>query len=162
MVDKISHLNRTARRLYNVFGREPTDEELGAELEINASRVAEMRVANNRPLSLDAPIGDEESNTFAEVIEDQNAGSPLGHLEAKAVTRVLRELITTLSPREVQILRARFGLDGLPSQNLEEVGLSLGVTRERVRQLQNRSLLKLRKLLEKLEKPATDPALSDK
>src|SRR4029079_13634738 len=95
-----------------VFGREPTDEELAAELGITESRVAEMRQAGNRPLSLDAPVGDEASNTFAEIIEGQNADSPLAHLESKALIRVLRDMVSSLSDREATILQARYGLDG--------------------------------------------------
>lgn len=157
LVDKISNLHRTARRLHDVFGREPTDEELAAELGITTTRVAEMRQAGNRPLSLDAPVGDETSNTFAEIIEDQNADSPLAHLESKALIRVLRDMVGSLSQREASILQARYGLDGARPKCLDEIGTQFGITRERVRQIQNKALGKLRTLLEKLEKPAAQP-----
>jgi RNA polymerase primary sigma factor len=157
LVDKISKLNRTARRLHEVLGREPTDEELAEEFGSTASRVAEMRVAGNRPLSLDAPVGsDDDSATFADVVEDQNAEMPLRKLESKAVARILAEMMGSLSARENDILRARFGLDGSAPKRLDEVGADLGVSRERVRQLQNRSLGKLRKLMQKFETPTTD------
>jgi RNA polymerase primary sigma factor len=154
MVAKISSLNRTARRMSEVLGRDPSDEELGEELGISASRVGEMRLSANRPLSLDAPVrGEDASSTFGEIIEDQNVDTASHELEAKVSANILRKLVDTLSPREAHIVRARFGLDGSKPQNLEEVGMRLGVTRERIRQIQNKALVKLRALLEKLETP---------
>jgi RNA polymerase primary sigma factor len=155
LVDKISKMRRTAMRLQEEFGREPTDEELGEELGISASRVAQMRMAAIRPASLDAPIGDEDSNNFAEVVQDEAADTPYEQLEDKTVTKMLQEMVKTLDPREATILRARFGLDGGPEKTLEEVGEKFGVTRERVRQIQNIALKKLRKMIEKLEAAKT-------
>lgn len=151
LVDKISKMRRTAMRLQEELGREPTDEELGEELGISATRVAQMRMAAIRPASLDAPIGDEDSNNFAEVVQDESADTPYEQLEEKTVTRMLQEMVKTLDPREATILRARFGLDGGPQKTLEEVGQKFGVTRERVRQIQNIALKKLRKMIEKME-----------
>jgi RNA polymerase primary sigma factor len=151
LVDKISKMRRTAMRLQEVFGREPTDEELGEELGISAARVAQLRTAAIRPASLDAPIGDDDSNNFAEVVQDENADTPYEQLEEKTVTRMLQEMVKTLDEREATILRYRFGLDGGPEKTLEEVGQRFGVTRERVRQIQNIALAKLRKMIEKLE-----------
>lgn len=155
LVDKISKMRRTAMRLQEELGREPTDEELGGELGISASRVSQMRLAAIRPASLDAPIGDEDSNNFAEVVQDEAADTPYEQLEEKTVTRMLQEMVKTLDPREATILRARFGLDGGPEKTLEEVGEKFGVTRERVRQIQNIALKKLRKMIEKLEAAKT-------
>jgi RNA polymerase primary sigma factor len=151
LVDKIAKMRRTAMRLQEEFGREPTDDELAGELGISASRVAQMRTAAIRPASLDAPIGDDESNNFAEVVQDENADTPYEQLEEKTVTGMLHEMIKTLDPREATILRYRFGLDGGSEKTLEEVGEKFGVTRERVRQIQNIALNKLRKMIEKLE-----------
>jgi RNA polymerase primary sigma factor len=151
LVDKISKMRRTAMRLQEELGREPTDEELGQELGISSARIAQMRMAAVRPASLDAPIGDEDSNNFAEVVEDESADTPYEQLEGKTVTKMLQEMVKTLDPREATILRARFGLDGGPEKTLEEVGEKFGVTRERVRQIQNIALRKLRKMIEKLE-----------
>lgn len=151
LVDKISKMRRTAMRLQEEFGREPTDDELAEELGITASRVTQLRTAAIRPASLDAPIGDDESNNFAEVVQDENAFTPYEQLEDKTVTRMLQEMIKTLDPREATILRYRFGLDGGSEKTLEEVGQKFGVTRERVRQIQNIALNKLRKMIEKLE-----------
>jgi RNA polymerase primary sigma factor len=155
LVDKISKMRRTAMRLQEELGREPTDDELGEELGITASRVAQMRMAAIRPASLDAPIGDEDSNNFAEVVQDESADTPYEQLEEKTVTRMLQEMVKTLDPREATILRARFGLDGGSQKTLEEVGQKFGVTRERVRQIQNIALKKLRKMIEKMESTKT-------
>lgn len=138
-------------RLQEVFGREPTDEELGEEMGIAASRVAQMRTAAIRPASLDAPIGDDDSNNFSEIVQDEAAHTPYQQLEDKTVTRMLQEMVKTLDPREATILRYRFALDGGTEKTLEEVGEKFGVTRERVRQIQNIALNKLRKMIEKLE-----------
>ena len=151
LVDKISKMRRTSMRLQEELGREPTDEELAGELDIAPSRVTQMRLAAIRPASLDAPIGDEDSNNFAEVVQDENADTPYQLLEDKTVTKMLQEMVTTLDTREATILRSRFGLDGGPERTLEEVGAKFGVTRERVRQIQNIALRKLRKMIEKLE-----------
>jgi RNA polymerase primary sigma factor len=114
-----------------------------------------MRMAAIRPASLDAPIGDEDSNNFAEVVQDESADTPYEQLEEKTVTRMLQEMVKTLDSREATILRARFGLDGGPEKTLEEVGQKFGVTRERVRQIQNIALKKLRKMIEKIEATRT-------
>ncbi|MGP8237626.1 MAG: RNA polymerase sigma factor RpoD/SigA [Limisphaerales bacterium] len=151
LVDKIAKMRRTAMKLQEVFGREPTDEELAEEMGMPASRVAQMRAAAIRPASLDAPIGDDESNNFAEVVQDENANTPYERLEEKTVTNMLREMVKTLDVREATILQFRFGLDGGSEKTLEEVGERFGVTRERVRQIQNIALNKLRKMIEKLE-----------
>jgi RNA polymerase primary sigma factor len=151
MLEKLSKMHQASRRLQEEFGREPTDEELGEELGITSQRVAQMRMAAVRPTSLDAPIGDEDSNTYGDIVQDESADSPYERLEEKAATGILRELVKTLQPREADILSARFGLDGGNQKTLEEVGEKFGVTRERVRQLQNNALKKLRKMLEKLE-----------
>ena len=151
LVDKISKMRRTAMKLQEIFGREPTDEELAEEMGMTASRVAQMRTAAIRPASLDAPIGDDDSNSFSEVVQDENADTPYEQLEDKTVTKMLQEMVKTLDPREATILRYRFGLDGGNEKTLEEVGQKFGVTRERVRQIQNIALSKLRRMIEKLE-----------
>jgi RNA polymerase primary sigma factor len=151
LVDKISKMRRLAMRLQEELGREPTDEELADELDVTAVRVRQMRLAAIRPASLDAPIGDDESNNFSDVVEDENAASPYENLKDKTVTGMLQDMVRHLDPREATILRYRFGLDGGAEKTLEEVGEKFGVTRERVRQIQNLALRKLRKMIEKLE-----------
>jgi RNA polymerase primary sigma factor len=151
LVDKISKMRRLSMRLQEELGREPTDEELADELDVTALRVRQMRLAAIRPASLDAPIGDEDSNNFSDVVEDENAATPYEDLEDKTVTGMLQEMVKHLDTRESTILRYRFGLDGGTEKTLEEVGAKFGVTRERVRQIQNLALRKLRKMIEKLE-----------
>ena len=153
LVDKISKMRRVAHKLTELFGREPTDEELAEEMGMTASRVAQMRTAAIRPASLDAPISsDDDSNTYAEVVQDENAHTPYQELEKDTVNRMLQEMVKTLQPREATILGYRFGLDGGSERTLEEVGDKFGVTRERVRQIQNIALKKMRKMIEKLER----------
>lgn len=152
LVDKISKMRRTALKLQEEFGREPTDEELAAELQTTPGRVAAMRMASIRPTSLDAPIGDEDSNSFSEIVQDENADDPYEQLEDKTVTGMLEEMVKKLDPREATILRYRFGLDGGTEKTLEEVGEKFGVTRERVRQIQNIALRKMRKMIERFER----------
>src|SRR5450432_2113603 len=151
LVDKISKMRRTAMKLQEMLGHEPTDEELADEMGMTAARVAQMRMAAVRPASLDAPIGDDDSNNFSDVVQDENATSPYENLEDKTVVNMLQDMVQHLDTREATILRFRFGLDGGTEKTLEEVGVTFGVTRERVRQIQNLALKKLRKMIEKLE-----------
>jgi RNA polymerase primary sigma factor len=149
--DKLLHMRRTALRLQEVLGRDPTDEELAQELGTTALRVTQLRNAAARPTSLDAPIGDDDSNHFSEIIGDENAETPYEQLEGKTNTDMIRQMVRTLPEREATILRFRFGLDGDSEKTLEEVGQKFGVTRERIRQIQNIALNKLRKLIERRE-----------
>jgi RNA polymerase primary sigma factor len=121
-------------------------------LQTTPARVAAMRMASIRPTSLDAPIGDDDSNSYSEIVQDENAIDPYENLEDKTVNGMLEEMVTKLDSREATILRFRFGLDGGNEKTLEEVGEKFGVTRERVRQIQNIALRKLRKMIEKFER----------
>jgi RNA polymerase primary sigma factor len=151
MVDKIYNMKKTALKLQEAIGREPTDSELAAELGISLRQVRDMRSFSIRPASLDAPIGDDESGNLADVVRDENAASPYQQLEDKTITDMLGSLVDRLQPREADILRFRFGLDGGQERTLEEVGEKFGVTRERIRQLQNLALRKLRRMIERIE-----------
>ena len=155
LVDKISKMRRVALKLQEELGHEPSDEELAAELGTTAGRVSQMRIASIRPASLDAPISDDDSNNFSEVVEDERAVDPYHELEDKTVVNMLQDMVKHLDEREATILRYRFGLDGGAEKTLEEVGVKFDVTRERVRQIQNLALRKLRKMIEKLEKNKT-------
>ena len=110
-----------------------------------------MRTAAIRPASLEAPLGDDESNQISEVVADENASTPYEDLEEKTNVKLIQEVIQDLDEREKTILRHRFGLDGEREKTLEEVGEQFGVTRERIRQLQNIALQKLRKKIERLD-----------
>jgi RNA polymerase primary sigma factor len=113
--------------------------------------VTRLRTAAIRPASLDAPISDADHNTFGELIEDEAAVSPYRQLEDKTMNWMLHSVMEHLNGREATILKFRFGLDGNSERTLEEVGEKFGVTRERVRQIQNSALTKLRRLIEKME-----------
>ncbi len=152
MVDKISKMNRAATRLQETLGREPTDEELAESLCIKPSRVAQMRMTATRPSSLDAPVGGEDGGTFGEMVQDESAENPFEELQAKGICRMLKSMVKNLTAREANILRARFGLEGGRIKTLDEVGDDFGITRERVRQIQNIALRKLRVMVENLEK----------
>ena len=149
--DKLLSIRRTAMRLEEELGRQPTEEEIGAELDIPAKQVRLLQTAGIRPTSLDAPIGDDESNRIADVVADQNAGTPYLDLLSKANTKLVHELMDDLDPREVAILRQRFGLDGGDEKTLEEIGVQFGVTRERIRQIEDKALRKMRKRLARIE-----------
>jgi len=155
LVDKISKMRRIAMKLQEELGHEPSDEDLAAELGTTAGRISQMRTAAIRPASLDAPISDDDSNNFSEVVEDERAVDPYHELEDKTVVNMLQDMVKHLDEREATILRYRFGLDGGLEKTLEEVGAKFEVTRERVRQIQNLALRKLRKMIEKLEKTKT-------
>jgi RNA polymerase primary sigma factor len=152
LVDKISKMRRTALALTEALGREPSDEELAIELNIPTSRVAHLRSVSVRPASLDAPVGGEsDSSTFGELVGDENALSPFENLRAKNLNFDLHSIVDALDPREAEIIRLRFGLEGHDERTLEEVGKHFRVTRERVRQLQNLALSKLRQAMAQKE-----------
>ena len=151
IVDKIYQIRRTGLKLQEILGREPTDAELAAEMNMTVREVAEMRASAVRPASLDAPIGDDETNRLADVVRDENAVSPYEHLEEKTTHKALAEMVARLPKREAAILRFRYGLDDGPERTLEEVGQQFGVTRERVRQLQNLALKKMRRMIAAFE-----------
>ena len=149
--DKLLHIRRTATKLEEELGREPTAEEIAAELDIPAKQVRQLQTAGIRPTSLDAPLGDDDSNRIADVIADERAENPYAQLEEKTNADMVRNVINIMDPREMTILRYRFGLDGGGEKTLEEVGEKFGVTRERIRQIQNVALKKLRRKIEKLD-----------
>jgi len=151
VVDKLFHIRRAEARLQEAFGREATDDEIAEELDTTPEKIRELRTASQRPASLEAPLGYDSDNRVADVVADENAEDPYRELEDKANTRMLREVMKDLDPREVTILRYRFGLDGDDEKTLEEVGRKFGLTRERIRQIQEIALKKLRKKIEKLE-----------
>ena len=151
VVDRLFHLRKAEVRLQDVLGREPTTEELAEELDTTAARIQQLREAAIRPASLEAPLGDEDSERFADIVKDENADSPYEQLEEKTNTALVHEMVATLDPREQTILRYRFGLDGDDEKTLEEVGDKFGVTRERIRQIQEAALKKLRRRIEQLE-----------
>jgi len=149
--DKLLHIRRAAARLEDELGREATDEELAAEMDMDPVRLAALRTAAIPPSSLDAPVGDGDGKRFDEFVGDDKADSPYAQLAEKTTNDMLLQLLGSLPEREQTILRYRFGLDGEGERTLEQVGEKFGVTRERIRQIQNLALEKLRKLIEKRE-----------
>lgn len=148
IADKIYQLSQAEARLRHVFGRDATDEELAHELDVKVKKITRLRRAAMRPSSLDAPLGDENSSTVAEVVADDNAATPFEHLLGKSETGMIGRLVEHLPEREANIIRFRFGLDGGNERTLEDVGRKFKLTRERIRQLQNVALAKLRRMLE--------------
>lgn len=147
-MDKLSKATKVAAQLREELGREPEPEELAEALGVRASRLSEIRTAALRPASLDQPIGDDDSNMLAEVVKDENARTPYEALEEKTLLSMLGDLVNRLGPREQRIIRQRFGLDGGSEKTLEEIGEKFNLTRERIRQLQNAALEKLRLMIE--------------
>ncbi|MPN24434.1 RNA polymerase sigma factor SigA [bioreactor metagenome] len=131
-----------------MLGREATDEELADELETTPRRIGRLRDAAIRPSSLDAPVGDDNDATIGDLVGDERVASPLEQLRANLDHQLVRELLSRLPAREMEILRSRFGLDGADEETLEEIGARFKLTRERIRQLQNEAFDKLRALLE--------------
>jgi RNA polymerase primary sigma factor len=151
VVDKLFHMRRATAKLHDILGREPSDEEVADELGMTAARVRHLRKASAAPASLEAPLGDDEGKKVADVVADQNASTPFQQLQEQNDTAMLREVVGTLDARERSILELRYGLDGDPEKTLEEVGQRFGVTRERIRQIQEIALVKLRKRIEQKE-----------
>lgn len=148
LVDRLAKMRKISKRYFEEFKREPSDQELAEELDIALSRVRLLRRASLRPLSLETPLGDDDSSCISDVVADEKAVNPYDELEDKTLKNLLPGLMDTLTFREAEILRKRFGLDGDPGMTLEEVGELFGVTRERIRQLQNIALRKLRQKIE--------------
>ncbi len=151
VVDKLFHIRRAESKLNTLLGREPTDGELSQELGIAPRRIDLYRKAAAQPSSLDAPLGDDDSESIAEVVADERAQTPYRRLEEKTNVSLIHEVLPSLDAREQEILRVRFGLDGDDKQTLEELGEKFGVTRERIRQIQEMALAKLRGKIQKLE-----------
>jgi RNA polymerase primary sigma factor len=134
-----------------VLDREPTDEELAHELQLDPRRVRRYRQASRAPVPLDAPISEGESNHISDVVADPNAGLPSDRLVRETDTALMREILATLPEREQAILALRFGLKDDRERTLEEVGERFGLTRERIRQIQEQALKKMRARIEQRE-----------
>jgi RNA polymerase primary sigma factor len=151
LVDKVAKVRRVSLQMSDELGREPTDDELGEEIGIPSEKVARLRSVGIRPASLDAPIGDDDAAKFGEVIGDEDAQTPFELLRDESLRGEVDGLIAVLDSREKKIISQRFGLDGGKPKTLEDVSKGFGVTRERIRQLQNIALAKLRRALSKRE-----------
>jgi RNA polymerase primary sigma factor len=150
VADQVRRLMRARRQLAQKLNREPTQEELAKESGFPPQRVQELLDLVEDPVSLETPVGDGESN-YADLIEDVNSDRPDDTTAAKLRRKELAEALLRLNPRMQRVLALRFGLDGETPQTLEEVGAGLGITRERVRQLESRALRELRTVAPDLE-----------
>jgi RNA polymerase primary sigma factor len=159
LVDKVAKVRRVSLQMSDELGREPTDDELAEELGIATHKVARLKSVGIRPASLDAPIGDDDSTEFGAIVGDEQAQTPFELLRDKNLRGEVDGLIAVLDSREKKIISQRFGLDGGKPKTLEDVGKNFGVTRERIRQLQNIALAKLRRALSQKERPTATPPL---
>jgi RNA polymerase primary sigma factor len=151
LVDKVAKVRRVSSQMSDELGREPTDDELGEEIGIASDKIARLKSLGIRPASLDAPIGGDESTEFGEAIGDEEAQTPFEVLREKNLLDEIDGLLAVLDHREKKIISQRFGLGGGKPKTLESVAENLGITRERIRQLQNVALSKLRRALSKKE-----------
>lgn len=144
MVETINKLIRTSRHLLQQLGREPTPEEIAAEMEIPVERVAEIQKIAQDPVSLETPIGEEDDSHLGDFIQDEESPAPHDAASYTMLREQLEEVMNTLTPREAKVLKLRFGLEDGKSRTLEEVGKEFNVTRERIRQIEAKALRKLR------------------
>lgn len=144
MVETINKLTRVSRQLLQDLGREPSEEEIAVEMELSVDKVREIMKFSQEPVSLETPIGDENDSHLGDFIEDQDAPSPADSAAHQLLKEQLEDVLDTLTEREENVLRLRFGLDDGRTRTLEEVGNVFGVTRERIRQIEAKALRKLR------------------
>lgn len=144
MVETINKLLRTSRHLLQQNGREPTPQEIAAEMEIPVEKVIEIQKIAQDPVSLETPIGEENDSHLGDFIKDEDSPSPQDAASYTMLKEQLNEVMKTLTPREAKVLRLRFGLDDGKARTLEEVGKQFNVTRERIRQIEAKALRKLR------------------
>src|SRR5699024_4788366 len=144
MVETINKLIRVQRQLLQDLGRDPAPEEIGEEMDLSPEKVREILKIAQEPVSLETPIGEEDDSHLGDFIEDQEAQSPSDHAAYELLKEQLEDVLDTLTDREENVLRLRFGLDDGRTRTLEEVGKVFGVTRERIRQIEAKALRKLR------------------
>jgi RNA polymerase primary sigma factor len=148
VVEKLNKIVRSERKLRAEFGREPTSTEIGFDVDLSADEVEQIRRSAQTPVSLEKPVGDEEESEFGHFLRDESALLPDEAAEVTMRREALQRILGTLSHRERRVLELRYGLDGQHPRTLDEVGRTFNVTRERIRQIENQSLKKLRALAE--------------
>jgi RNA polymerase primary sigma factor len=144
MVETINRLMRTSRRLHQELGREPTSEEIARDMEIAPEKVREILKISQEPISIWTPVGEEDDSNLGDFIEDEKALAPADAASQQMLQQQLEDVLESLSERERQVLRLRFGIEDGRSRTLEEVGREFEVTRERIRQIEAKALRKLR------------------
>lgn len=155
--DKISKMHRVALQMGEDLGREPTDEEISEEVGIASEKVSQLKTASNRPASLDAPISDDDLTELGESVADEEMETPFESLREKDLHKKVSGLLDVLNDREKKIIFQRFGFDGGDRKTLEELGGKLNISRERIRQLEQIALTKLRHMLSQAEDPIRLP-----
>jgi RNA polymerase primary sigma factor len=144
MVETINNLRKVTRKLSQDLGRRPSMEELAKGMGVTLQKVKDILAANRLPLSLDTPYGEDDDNSLAELVEDENASRPEDSTEASLMSADVRGVLSTLTPRERDVLILRFGLNDGKQRTLEQVGKMVGITRERTRQIELKALRALR------------------
>src|SRR5262249_25039338 len=144
MVETMNKLVRVTRILVQELGREPSAEEIGQRMELSPVKVRRILRISREPISLETPVGEDEDSHLSDFIEDQNALPPADAVLATTLKDQTRRVLSSLSPREEQVLRLRFGIGERSDHTLEEVGVRFNVTRERIRQIESKALRKLR------------------
>jgi RNA polymerase primary sigma factor len=158
VVERLAKMRRAEAELHDTFDREPTDQELAEHLGLDARRIRQYRQAAKAPVSLDAPLGEDEPNRISDVVADPNAAAPFDRIVQENDAGLVREALAGLSQRETAILGLRFGLNGAKPKTLEEIGAQFKLSRERIRQIQDEALAKMREQIEERENPATEAA----
>jgi RNA polymerase primary sigma factor len=146
VVEKLNKIVRSERKLRSELGREPHSFEIGRDVELSVDEVEQIRRSAQTPVSLEKPVGDEEESEFGHFLTDENMPLPDEAAETTLRKETLKRILWTLSARERRVLELRYGLDGQHPRTLDEVGRTFNVTRERIRQIENQSLKKLRAL----------------
>jgi RNA polymerase primary sigma factor len=160
VVDKMAHIRKAEVKLRETFDREPTDEEVAHDIGLDARRIRRYREASRAPVSLDSPIGHEDTTPISEVVADMNAAAPFDQIVGENDNQLVQEVLATLDARESRILALRFGLDDRKPKTLEEVAERFGLTRERIRQIQEQALLKMRVKIAERDMPAVAEAVN--
>ena len=144
MVESINRVHRMQRQMVQELEREPTVDELAERVSMTPERVREIQRISLDPLSLDSPVGEEDDSYLADFIKDDGAEEPLDAATRQMLQDAVPDVLDELNDREKQVVRLRFGLDEEQARTLEEVGKEFGVTRERIRQIESKTLAKLR------------------
>lgn len=155
LIDKISRMRRKQHELSGELGREPTNQEIARALDVTSTTVESWKLVALRPTSLDAPLRNEEGGLIGEIIADERIVSPYDNFNDRQLREEIEFLIDRLEPREQEILKYRYGLEDADPETLEVVGKRFKITRERVRQIQNSAVAKLREMMEESE-PSSD------
>lgn len=144
MIEQINKVSRESRQLMQLLGREPSDEEIAERLGWTVQRVKSAKSVAREPISLETPVGEEEDSLLGDFIDDKDAENPAVQTSFKILQEKLREALSSLNPREQEVLKMRYGLEDGYSLTLEEVGLYFDVTRERIRQIEAKALKRLK------------------